>query len=122
MKSMVEEDEKAHNESYKPTAGMQEEAIRSLAWRKEFKRGGTIIGVTRANQLARRANLSARTVRRMFAYFTRHVNDQKAEGFKPGEKGYPSAGRIAWGLWGGDAGFSWSRKLHGRIKRHAEGK
>lgn len=23
--------------------------------------------------------------------------------------GYPSAGRIAWALWGGDAGQSWAR-------------
>ena len=28
-----------------------------------------------------------------------------------GEDGYPSNGRIAWALWGGDAGFSWSRRL-----------
>ena len=32
-----------------------------------------------------------------------------------GEEGYPSAGRIAWALWGGDAGFSWSRRIANQI-------
>ena len=36
---------------------------------------------------------------------------KQAEGFSPGEKGYPSNGRIAWALWGGDAGKSWSEKI-----------
>jgi HK97 family phage major capsid protein len=45
----------------------------------------------------------------MFSFFSRHEVDKQAEGFSPGEEGYPSAGRIAWALWGGDAGFSWSR-------------
>ena len=29
----------------------------------------------------------------------------------PGEDGYPSNGRIAWALWGGNAGQSWASKL-----------
>ena len=35
--------------------------------------------------------------------------DKEAEGFRRGEEGYPTPGRVAWGLWGGDAGFAWSR-------------
>jgi transcriptional regulator with XRE-family HTH domain len=34
--------------------------------------------------------------------------DWKAEGFNAGEDGFPSPGRVAWDLWGGDAGFRWS--------------
>tara|TARA_R100001463_G_scaffold24504_5_gene58328 strand:- start:2178 stop:4337 length:2160 start_codon:yes stop_codon:yes gene_type:complete len=92
-----------------PTDAMAKEAKLGLEWRREFKRGGTSIGVARANQLVRKERLSPRTVRRMFSFFARHEVDKQAEGFSRGEDGYPSAGRIAWALWGGDAGFSWSR-------------
>lgn len=96
-------------ESYKPTAGMREEAQRGLDWRKEYGRGGTEVGVARARVIVNGKNLSEDTVKRMFSFFSRHEVDKQAEGFSPGEEGYPSAGRIAWALWGGDAGFSWSR-------------
>jgi hypothetical protein len=96
-------------ETYKPTEAMAAEAKRGLEWRKEHNRGGTQVGVTRANQLANRENLSASTVKRMHSYFSRHEVDKQGEGFSPGEPGYPSAGRIAWALWGGDPGQSWAR-------------
>jgi hypothetical protein len=92
-----------------PTDAMAAEARRGLDWRKEYNRGGTIIGVTRANQLVNKENLSPRTVRRMHSYFSRHEVDKQGQGFSPGEQGYPSAGRIAWALWGGDPGQSWAR-------------
>lgn len=92
-----------------PTDAMAAEARRGLDWRKEYNRGGTIIGVTRANQLIRKENLSPSTVRRMHSYFSRHEVDKQGQGFSPGEQGYPSAGRIAWALWGGDPGQSWAR-------------
>jgi HK97 family phage major capsid protein len=101
--------EAAMSESYKPTAGMREEAQRGLDWRKEYGRGGTEVGVARARDIVNGKNLSEDTVKRMFSFFSRHEVDKQAEGFSPGEEGYPSAGRIAWALWGGDAGFSWSR-------------
>ena len=44
----------------------------------------------------------------MRSFFARHEVDKEAEGFRPGEKGYPSNGRIAWALWGGDAGKRWA--------------
>ena len=102
--------------NFRPTAGMKAEAIRGLAWRKEFNRGGTPVGVARAGQLKNMENLSPDTVKRMFSFFSRHEVDNQAQGFRPGEKGYPSAGRIAWALWGGDAGFSWSRKKRNQIE------
>ncbi len=93
----------------KPTEAMAEEAQKGLDWRKEFGRGGTEVGVARARQLTNRQELSADTVRRMHSYFSRHEVDKEGEGFSPGEDGYPSAGRIAWALWGGDVGQSWAR-------------
>ena len=94
----------------KPTVEMAEEARRGKDWRAEFNRGGTNIGATRASQLIARENLSPDTVKRMKSFFSRHEVDKRAEGFRQGEKGYPSAGRIAWALWGGDAGFAWSKR------------
>ena len=101
----------------KPSEGMAEEAKRGLEWRKEFGRGGTQVGVARANQLVGQERLSPNTVLRMYSFFSRHEVDKQAEGFERGEDGYPSAGRIAWALWGGDAGFSWSKTKRDQIMR-----
>ena len=93
-----------------PTATMAEEAQRGLDWRKEHGRGGTAVGVARARQLVNRDELSPRTVRRMVSFFARHEVDEEAEGFRPGEDGYPSAGRIAHALWGGSPGRAWANE------------
>lgn len=96
---------------YKPTEGMKIEAQRALDWVAEGRRGGTRIGKIRARQIVVGENLSYDTVLRMYSFFARHEVDKKAEGFEPDEKGYPSAGRVAWGLWGGDAGYTWSKNI-----------
>ena len=100
-----------------PTKAMAQEAQRGLNWRKKHKRGGTQVGVTRANQLTGRQRLSLDTVTRMHSYFSRHEVDKQGAGFSQGEKGYPSAGRIAWALWGGDAGQSWAKVKRAQIER-----
>tara|TARA_R100000353_G_scaffold37924_2_gene30047 strand:- start:601 stop:2787 length:2187 start_codon:yes stop_codon:yes gene_type:complete len=94
----------------KPTKGMVEEAKMGLEMRKEYGRGGTMVAVARARSIVNGQNLSLDTIKRMNSFFARHEVDKKAEGFSPGEEGYPSAGRIAWALWGGDAGQSWAKK------------
>ena len=95
-------------ESYSPTAAMIAEAKRGLEWRREFGRGGTEIGIARARDIANGRDLPIETVRRMASFFARHEVDKEAEGFSPGEEGYPSNGRIAWALWGGDPGKRWA--------------
>jgi len=104
----------------KPTESMASEAERGLAWREEFGRGGTEIGVARARDIKNRANLSPETIRRMVSYFARHEIDKQAEGFSPGEEGYPSAGRIAWALWGGDPGQAWANRKSEELDREDE--
>lgn len=101
----------------KPTAGMAEAAQKGLDFRKEFNRGGTAVGVARARDLIARKNLSISTIKRMYSFFSRHEVDKQAEGFRAGEKGYPSAGKIANLLWGGSAGESWSKKKRDQIER-----
>ena len=94
----------------KPTKGMIEEAKKGLEWRREYGRGGTQVAVARATNIKNGDNLSFDTIKRMNSFFARHEVDKKAEGFEIGEDGFPSAGRIAWALWGGDAGQSWAKK------------
>ena len=106
--------------SYKPTKGMIEEAKRGLAWRREHGRGGTEIGIARARDISNGKNLSEDTVKRMYSFFSRHEVDKQAEGFKQGEDGYPSNGRISWALWSGDSGYSWSRQIVERLKKEDE--
>ena len=114
---LLEEEKALSDINTVPTNSMAEEAARGLEWRRKYKRGGTSVGVARANQLMNKERLSISTVKRMFSFFSRHEVDKQGQGFKQGEKGYPSAGRIAWALWGGDAGFSWSRKVRNQIER-----
>jgi HK97 family phage major capsid protein/HK97 family phage prohead protease len=103
--------------SYLPTKGMVTDAERGLEWRREHGRGGTEVGIARARDITNGKRLSESTVKRMHSFFARHEVDKKAEGFRPGEKGYPSNGRIAWALWGGDAGFTWSKGITDLLKK-----
>jgi hypothetical protein len=112
--------EQGKSEGYVANAGMKAAAQRAIDWRKAGHAGGTVIGATRARQIVSGERMSADTVKRMFSFFSRHEVDKKAEGFRSGENGYPSAGRVAWDLWGGDAGFSWSRQIVDRLKREEE--
>ena len=96
---------------FTPPAGVRREAQKGLDWRSEFGRGGTAVGVARARDLSNGTKISPQTAKRMKAYFDRHEVDKQGEGWSPSQSGFPSAGRIAWALWGGDAGWSWSKKL-----------
>lgn len=104
---------------FSPPAGVRKAAARALKLREEqtpSNRGGTRVGVTRAGQLARGATLSPETIKRMVSFFARHAVDREATGFRRGEAGYPSKGRQAWELWGGDAGRRWARKVRDQMK------
>ena len=99
--------------------GAQEEAKRGLEWRKEHDRGGTPVGVNSARTLAKGGQIGIEKVRHIAKYFPRHEIDKKAAGYQPGEKGFPSRGRIAWALWGGDAGWKWAQTIVERENKKA---
>jgi hypothetical protein len=103
-------------EGYKPTAGMKSAAKRAIRWKEQGKAkgAGTMVGWTRAGQLSRGETLSLSTVKRMYSFFSRHEVDKKGKDFY--NISNPSNGRIMWDAWGGDAGFSWSRKIVNREK------
>ena len=124
-------DEKAVEDvDLKPTEQMAALAERGLRLREEHGRGGTEVGVARARDIKNRENLSPETVGRMANFFSRHRVDLDAPAAKPDHDDYPSAGVIAWLLWGGDpanpdkAGAAWAeRKLEelDGAKEKAEG-
>lgn len=95
----------------RPPATVAAAARRGLELRAEYGRGGTAVGVARARDLSNRRELSVDTIRRMVSYFERHEVDLQAPAAKRGHPDYPSAGYIAWLLWGGDAGRTWARKI-----------
>ena len=105
----------------KPTKQMMREAKKGLEMRKEYKRGGTEVGVARARDIMNGKNLSIKTIKRMYSFFSRQEESVKnGKGFKKGDKGYPSAGKIAWLLWGGEGGFDWAKRKVEEIKRVEE--
>ena len=104
----------------RPTEEVAAVARRALAWKEEGRPGGTAVGLARANQLANRERVSPETIARMKSFFARHEIDKQAEGFSDGEDGYPSPGRVAWDLWGGDPGRAWAERKQLEIEREQE--
>jgi hypothetical protein len=100
-------------------SGVKAEAKKALAWRKEEKRGGTPVGLNTARTLARGGQIGLEKVRHIAKYFPRHEVDKKGKGWSPGEDNFPSNGRIAWALWGGDAGWRWARAIVEREDKKA---
>lgn len=99
-----------------PPDSVRAEARKGLEWRRRFKRGGTSVGLYRAQSLARGDKIREDTILRMVSYFARHEIDKQADGWSPGEPGFPSAGRIAWALWGGDPGRAWAERIAEQIQ------
>jgi len=99
------------NTDFTPPEGVRSAAKRALKWIADGKAGSgfTSVGHTRATQLANGENISLETLNRMKSFFSRHEVDKKATGFNEGEQGFPSAGRVAWDAWGGNAGFAWAK-------------
>ncbi len=85
-----------------PPAEVAAAAKRGLELRQKFRRGGTSVGARRARELADRRSLSLRDVVAMSAYFARHEVDKAAMSHEWGDESDPSAGYIAWMLWGGE--------------------
>lgn len=103
--------EKYSHINFKPPSGVRREAEFGLKLRREHGRGGTAVGIARGRDLSNGVELSPSTIRRMKAYFDRHDKDQQAPGFSRGDSEWPSNGKIAWLLWGGDSGRSFANKV-----------
>lgn len=99
-------------DSYSPSSGMKSAAKRALKWKEDGKAkgAGTPVGWGRASDIVAGNSMSLSVVKRMYSFFSRHEVDKKGKGFYDGPE-FPSKGRVMWDAWGGDAGFSWSRKI-----------
>lgn len=100
---------------FTPPKGAAQAASRGLKLREAHGRGGTAVGVARARDLAAQTTLSPATVRRMTSYFARHAVDKQGKDWA--NRSCPSAGYIAWQLWGGDAGKRWAERIDQRMRK-----
>lgn len=98
----------AEKRTFTPTLRMASAARRGLRLREKFGRGGTEVGLARAHQLAERREVSEADVKSMHSFFARHAVDKETKTHKWDSDSDPSAGFIAWLLWGGDAGKKWA--------------
>ena len=107
-------------ETYAPTGGMKAAARRALKWKEDGKAkgAGTAVGWGRASDIVAGRSMSLSVVKRMYSFFSRHEVDKKGKGFYDGPD-FPSKGRVMWDAWGGDAGYSWSRKIAERERDKA---
>jgi lambda family phage portal protein len=99
---------------FTPPEGAREAAKRALDVRETkppSQRGMTPVGIARARDLQNGVKLSPDTVRRMLNFLTRHEVDKKGATWDEQGKGWQ-----AWNGWGGDAGFSWARKVVGQME------
>ena len=94
---------------FTPPQGAREAAKRALDVREgkpASQRGMTPVGIARARDLQNGVKMSPDTVRRMKAFFDRHEVDKKGATWDEQGKGWQ-----AWNGWGGDAGYSWAKKV-----------
>ena len=101
------------DEERTPPDAVIEAANYGIALRREHKRGGTEVGLNRALRLSRGERVSDRDIITMNAWFARHAVDKRGKFW--GHPTKPSAGYIAWHLWGGDAGREWVEELRRRL-------
>jgi|TARA_R100000455_G_C6235030_1_gene95547 hypothetical protein len=112
--------------NFTPPQSVRNQASRGLELRREHGRGGLSSqqaskqgigsGVQRASDLKSGERVSPRTVRRMLSFFKRH-EVYKKKGYHQDQS---SASYISWLLWGGDAGYSWAKKVTAQMDRADE--
>ncbi len=97
-----------------PPEAVADCAAHGLELRAKHRRGGTEVGHARALQLKNRQPVSDRDIKSMYSYFARHAVDKRSRYW--GMKDKPSAGYIAWLLWGGDPGKAWIDDLRDTLR------
>ena len=94
---------------FTPPQGARDAAKSALNVREgkpPSQRGMTPVGIARARDLINGVKLSPDTVRRMKAFFDRHESNKGGSTWDEKGKGWQ-----AWNGWGGDAGYSWAKKV-----------
>jgi len=70
---------------------------------------GTFVGWARANQIAKRENLSMTTIKRTYSFLSRAKTYDR--GRYTDEDGKPICGSIMYDAWGGDAMLRWTKRI-----------
>lgn len=106
-------------DSFAPPQAVRDAARRGLELRKKWGRGGLSnaeasdqgigSGVQRATNLANGDAISLDTIRRMANFFSRHEKNYRPD--KKESDGGPTAGTIAYLLWGGEPGRTWAARI-----------
>lgn len=99
-----------------PPKEVQEIAQRALDARQEvppYARAGTPVGIARARDLARGADLSENTLIRMYSYLMRAKFDYD-QARKQGKDIKTSRAIMAYHLWGSSAALAWVRRELGK--------
>jgi hypothetical protein len=117
--------EKYADIDFRPPQSVADAAARGLELRKKSGRGGLSTaeagkagigsGVARAASLKNRQRLNPDTIGRMVSFFARHSAYKKNHTTNP-----PSASKVSWELWGGDAGKAWAEKIKAQMDRADE--
>lgn len=98
--------------TYRATEAMAAAARRGLLMRAQQPRsqkGGTAVGLARANQFANREPVSLDTVRRTFSFLSRAQVYYRPGSDTPGTQAYL--------LWGGPAGLVWARSILRQLEK-----
>jgi HK97 family phage prohead protease len=81
---------------------IRENAEQGLRWHRDGLSGDGLVEATvREAAAMTRGDITEDKVRRMAAWFARHMSDLAAPSAKPGHPDYPSPGVVAHALWGG---------------------
>lgn len=106
------------SQSFPVPDAVKAELRKGLKWHEEGHSGDGLVAetVSWARKMASGQPISADKAVKMSGWLARHKIDKKGEGFSPGEKGYPSPGRVSWALWGGDPAIGWSKELARKVE------
>jgi hypothetical protein len=99
--------------TYIPTKAMAEAAAQALRirdTRPPSQQGLTLVGLNRARDIISRRPMSEDIVRRMKAFFDRHIVDKQGATWSDKGKRW-----VSWHAWGGDAGYTWSKDIVKRL-------
>lgn len=105
--------------NFVPPVSVSKAAKKALEWKDKYGdevKGGTQVGWTRANQLSKREKLSPDTVKRMYRFFLRHEKNKTVDSKYKNEP-WKDNGKVAWEIWGGDAGRTWATKLWKQMEK-----
>lgn len=82
---------------------VKENSLSGLELYKTHGVGGTSVSIATARHLTKNEKSNPEKIRSLLKYFSRHIDDDLED--KSGKNW------ISWQLWGGNDGFSWSKKL-----------